>query len=1151
MGSLFRSCDVIRALFGLWWALVAAATSPPATSGQGASARESSPNFVWNPPSSAPLPDPVLAGNSTVLFLRVKDSSSSGCGVWYPPVEDFLLSRIAQNRFLSIAAPGCGHTVSADGTLSPPTQSASLATLERITRTMHSLSVDVTPVVVVRDPTVAATLVRSTAAAEKLAAALTKEADSFHYAGFVLSLNLSSIGSSGDDDDTKLAALLIACSTALTNSPDASASERQSRTISIELNRVRKDDALARAIAAASPAASVIVRVVASTSAPEFMSFEQSAADAVSQFGGHGVPFSIGLSLRADSWWGGSGRPSIVDVVERRDALGNLNIKQVTLDVGWSDASFVADQSRLDLYQLALLAPYRGGVGMPWETLPPPVDGKAATRDTWGAGLATWRTAQRKRLGFDGGGTNTTVLPYDVAELAWTRSNFVSPQVMLHDRFLFDRSTGNWTVKRWLDDVTMRWGPVDSVLLWQSYPNIGVDDRSQFEMAYSLPGGVANTRALVDAFHEHNVKVLLPYNPWDTGTMQAAGYTGDAAELTKLIEAVGADGFNGDTMFGLDVDFYAPSVADRRPIALQPECSADRRDLLAKNGTRMPQDYEGGITLPWNPLTWNYWGILPPGKYPSSNSSSTGVIDASVPMSSNIAGLGPPLVSRYRALESRHMAQICERWAVERTDGLQHAFINGMGYVPWESIWGIWNPLSQGDGEALRRTMHVFRYFNTDITGSNDAFEPLIAAPTTPGVFCSRFNQKVYACVNRRGSETPANDAMATRRLVNDTTTLAGIPCPPSGSTYWDIWRGIPVASAPSSSSSSGCSVTLSVAPREFTALALLTAAETSASALGWSAYIAERRAFAETPLSTLSYATAPLAQAVVPPLEPQLKKLTTTSEVDTTNMTNVPATLGWHFAVHGVEVEGFGGLAGPAPMSLPDVQMPWETLPQRKHVNDALDIPGFLIDTFPVTNARYSIFITRTRYAPRDTMNFLRHWSREERGPPTPSHGSEEEPVRWVSSDDARAFCAAEGKRLPHTWEWQRAAQGAGGTRAYPWGDSWDDTAVPPRVRTSAMGSPPNVGTHPRGAAKEEEEEDGGGVQDCVATIWQMSDSYCDAHTCRIVLRGGSTYAPIGSAWYFPAALRLDEQNTLLQLSDSMDRSGGIGFRCAVDAPL
>ena len=56
----------------------------------------------------------------------------------------------------------------------------------------------------------------------------------------------------------------------------------------------------------------------------------------------------------------------------------------------WSGPFYVANQATLDLWQLGFMAPYRGGVGMPWEVIAPPKDSSSATYAVWSAGLARY-----------------------------------------------------------------------------------------------------------------------------------------------------------------------------------------------------------------------------------------------------------------------------------------------------------------------------------------------------------------------------------------------------------------------------------------------------------------------------------------------------------------------------------------------------------------------------------------------------------------------------------------------------------------------------------------------------------------------------------------------------------------------------------------
>ncbi|HET7099946.1 MAG TPA: SUMF1/EgtB/PvdO family nonheme iron enzyme, partial [Terriglobia bacterium] len=232
-------------------------------------------------------------------------------------------------------------------------------------------------------------------------------------------------------------------------------------------------------------------------------------------------------------------------------------------------------------------------------------------------------------------------------------------------------------------------------------------------------------------------------------------------------------------------------------------------------------------------------------------------------------------------------------------------------------------------------------------------------------------------------------------------------------------------------------------------------------------------------------------------------------------------------FRVSGVEIEGGNGIGV-------DVQYPWENSPRRQHSHE-MNIVGFFMDKYPVTNAEFKKFLDATHYHPKDDHNFLRDWKNG-----TYPEGWANKPVTWVSLEDAQAYASWAGKRLPHEWEWQYAAQGTDG-RLYPWGNEWNPADVPTPDKGRLLRGPDPVDAHPQGASPF-------GVMDMVGDVWQWTDDFFDEHTHAAILRGGSYYQPQGSRWYFPNAYRLDEHGKYLLMAPSIDRAGTLGFRCAKD---
>lgn len=100
------------------------------------------------------------------------------------------------------------------------------------------------------------------------------------------------------------------------------------------------------------------------------------------------------------------------------------------------------------------------------------------------------------------------------------------------------------------------------------------------------------------------------------------------------------------------------------------------------------------------------------------------------------------------------------------------------------------------------------------------------------------------------------------------------------------------------------------------------------------------------------------------------------------------------------------------------------------KEKSEVANLGDFEIDIYPVTNKQYLNFIKSTKYE-----NIPQNWSTDLNHPFEP--GIANQPVVYVSYNDALAYCEWAGCRLPTGDEWEKAARGPEG-RLYPWGNDY-----------------------------------------------------------------------------------------------------------------
>ena len=752
--------------------------------------------------------------------------------------------------------------------------------------------------------------------------------------------------------------------------------------------------------------------------------------------------------------------PFVQSVFRRFTASGRVSCARVVVLLATSFAGFSfgvdplqAQDWRPD-YPLRL-SPDGPGIDSLGKPDPPTAhmfDGPASPEQfpAWINSLKGWREKRKAEIGYHGD-------LFEKNDLAWARHTFTQDQLLVWDRSLYDPGTRQYTVDHALAGIESRFGPLDSILIWPGYPNLGLDERNQFDLMRDLPGGVDGLRQMVADFHQRGVKVFFPVLAWDGGTHDAG--VSRAAEAVQLLHEIGADGINFDTLSVVPDDARDLARAVKPQLALEPQFDPQNASLAAS-------------AISWD--DWVLWDDLPAPFIPQ--------------------------VSRVKWLEPRHMIEVTDRYAQFKINSLQHAFFNGEGYALIENLWGFWDGFSPRDAEAVRRFTRIERAY-ADLLTSAD-LEP--HTPTLqPGVFASRFpgkGQTIWTIVNRNDYNVDGEQLSLPTR---------------AGVRYYDLWHGIELTP----SLRNGVSI-LSF-PMESLGFGAVLAVQGENPSQPLQDLLSVTKKDAERPLNSFSRQSPVALQTMVP------IKATPTAKTAPPGMIAIPAA-DYDFAVNGIEIEN-GNNPGV------DVQFPWESSPRRTH-RQRIHIPRFFIDRTPVTNAEFKKFVDSAHYHPADDHNFLRDWNNG-----SFPEGWANKPITWVSIEDARAYAAWAGKRLPHVWEWQYAAQGTDG-RLYPWAQAWNATAVPPVDHARTRRAPTDVDAFPSGASPF-------GLLDMEGNVAQWTDEFTDTHTRAAVLRGGDFFRPVGSVWYFPKSDRLDEQEKYLLVSPGRDRSGVVGFRCVKDA--
>jgi iron(II)-dependent oxidoreductase len=700
---------------------------------------------------------------------------------------------------------------------------------------------------------------------------------------------------------------------------------------------------------------------------------------------------------------------------------------------------------------------------------------------------------------------------YERKDLDYIRHSYTMHLMMAWERNYYSSKDSSYHLREFLEDKQKLYGGDDIFAIWPTWPVLGLDKRTQWELFESLPGGIKMQTVLSALSHSLGTKYFISYNPWDDKTEKKS-----LQSMSDFIQRIDADGVVLDTR-AEGSETLQKAVDDAKPGV-----------ILYSEGMAVPQDMQGIIAgrvhndIYYPPLL-NLNKFMKPDfaifrvaevnkerirrEYNAALFNGYGI-------EINVMRPGRPgwIDDDYRYWGK------CVRILKENTDNF-----NSYDWMPlitslkdkiyinkWpaakKTIYTILSLLPEGFHGALFDAENKKGYHYIDVWNHENVPLQTQSGKEFAVADLESFNPK-YTGTNNEGTITVIANLpeLLSVKMEGDKIFIDA-----KKGTNLKIWSGNPSYQKP--------------------------ALEMKATFASF--HLLEKFGAVEGKFIIQLFNNNNLLDEYILFIQPGTPLLV--SETKNTlagnkmndGMVKIPAGI---FTMNVANGDEF-------------ISYPKEGYPKILHMK------SFCMDKFPVTNNQFLQFIWSTNYTPADTANFLKQWANGK-----PKQGEENFPVTYVSYEDAQAYADWCGKRLPTESEWQYAAQTSDG-RIWPWGNETKrkgsdsknisttltlvDYGIPdPKYCDTGDGMLYAVGKYKKGINPF-------GLMDLVGSVWQMTNDRYKSDTYQyIILKGGSYYYPGNSWWYVQGGPKpLYYRQMWLRVSPGFERNAAVGFRCVRD---